>query len=32
MKAQNRHHQPLQILCVDDNRELAELVVESLQF
>lgn len=32
MKTPNRHHQPLHILCADDNVELVELVAEGLQF
>ncbi|MGZ5537252.1 MAG: response regulator [Chthoniobacterales bacterium] len=32
MKSSKRHRQPLRILCVDDNAELAELIAESLQF
>ena len=32
MNAEKRHHQPLRILCADDNVELVELVAESLRF
>jgi len=32
MKIQKRHRQPLRIMCADDNRELVELIAESLQF
>jgi CheY-like chemotaxis protein len=28
---QDHHHQPLRILCTDDNAELVELIAESLQ-
>lgn len=32
MKTQKRHRHPLNILCADDNKELVEIVVESLEF
>ncbi len=32
MKQEAPHHQPLRILCADDNAELVELIAEGLQF